>query len=257
MLVVNGYTIAPMADLRGADLSEADLRGADLRGADLSEAALRGVDLSEAALRGANLRWANLRGATLRWANLRGANLSEADLRWANLRGVDLRGADLSEAALRGVDLSEAALREADLRGANLSEADLRGANLSEADLRGANLSEADLRGVKGCPPIPWTIIAGQGDLIVYKKLEEGVATLKIPAAAKRSNATTRKCRAEFAIVIQLPEGCSVGHSQHDPTFTYMVGETVRPSQPFNDDRWNECAPGIHFFITREEAENY
>jgi hypothetical protein len=192
MLVVNGYTIAPMADLRGADL----------RGANLSEADLRGVDL-----RWANLRWANLRGADLRWANLRWANLSEADL-----RGVDLR----------------------------------------EADLRGAAL-----RGVKGCPPIPWTIIAGQGDLIVYKKLEEGVATLKIPAAAKRSNATTRKCRAEFAIVIQLPEGCSVGHSQHDPTFTYMVGETVRPSQPFNDDRWNECAPGIHFFITREEAENY
>ena len=25
----------------------------------------------------------------------------------------------------------------------------------------------------------------------------------------------------------------------------------------FNEDRWNECAAGIHFFITREEAIDY
>ena len=25
----------------------------------------------------------------------------------------------------------------------------------------------------------------------------------------------------------------------------------------FDTNRWNECAPGIHFFITRQEAVNY
>lgn len=25
----------------------------------------------------------------------------------------------------------------------------------------------------------------------------------------------------------------------------------------FDENRWNECAPGIHFFITRDEAVRY
>jgi hypothetical protein len=46
-------------------------------------------------------------------------------------------------------------------------------------------------------------------------------------------------------------------HSQHDENFTYRVGETVKPTEPFDDDRWDECSTGIHFFITRYEAVNY
>ena len=62
---VNGYTIEPYADLRGADLSGTDLSGTDLSGADL-----RGADLSRADLYRADLRLAYLRGADLRGANL-------------------------------------------------------------------------------------------------------------------------------------------------------------------------------------------
>ena len=40
-----------------------------------------------------------------------------------------------------------------------------------------------------------------------------------------------------------------------DENFKYKVGETVRPEQGFSEDWVIECAPGIHFFITREEAE--
>ena len=40
-------------------------------------------------------------------------------------------------------------------------------------------------------------------------------------------------------------------------TFTYKIGATVHPREPFNEDRWNECAAGIHFFITKQEAEDY
>lgn len=32
--------------------------------------------------------------------------------------------------------------------------------------------------------------------------------------------------------------------------------ETVSVAD-FDENRWNECAPGIHFFITREEAVRY
>jgi uncharacterized protein DUF5758/pentapeptide repeat protein len=125
-----------------------------------------------------------------------------------------------------------------------------RGANLSGANFSGANLCD-----VKNMPVLAAarTIIAGEGELIGYKKLSNNViCKLRIPVDAKRSNATDRKCRAEFAIVLE-----GEGSSRHDCTFIYKVGETVRPRESFCEDRWKECASGIHFFLTREEAEDY
>jgi len=109
MMIVNGYTIKPGANLRVADLRGVDLYSADLRGADLSAA-----DLSTT-----NLSWANLIGADLSAADLRGVDLYSADLRGADLSAADLRGADLSWADLRGADLRVADLRVADLSAAN------------------------------------------------------------------------------------------------------------------------------------------
>jgi hypothetical protein len=175
----------------------------------------------------------------------------------ADLSGADLSGADLSGADLSGVNLSGANLRSANLSGANLRSADLSGADLSGADLSGADLSGANLSGALNSELVQaQTLICAEGDLIVYKRLFEGVAVLKIPADAKRHNATGRKCRASFAVVLELPKGCKLGHSLHDSEFTYKVGETVKPTTAFDETRWNECAPGIHFYLTRVEAEN-
>ena len=196
-------------------------------------------------------------------ADLRSADLSYADLRSANLRSADLRSANLSYADLSYADLSYADLRSADLRSADLSSADLRSANLSYADLRSANLRSADLRSAnlssaKEIDPLAaaQTSIVPGGDLVVFKKLREGICKLLVPAEAKRSNATGRKCRAEFARVLELPEGVEVGSSKWDASFLYRSGEIVRAAN-WCDDRWNECSGGIHFFLTREEAEAY
>ena len=219
------------------DLREADLFNANLSNANLSNANLRGADLCSANLRDANLRDANLSGADLSNADLPNADLCGADLCGANLQNADLRGANLW-----GADLCSANLRDANLRDANLSDADLRGADLRDADLRGAKVGD-----------LAQTIIAGEGDLIGYKKLRDGtICKLLIPADAKRSNATGRKCRAEFAVVLE-----GEGVSMYDKKFVYKVGMTVRPTEPFCDDRWEECASGIHFFLTRKEAEDY
>ena len=48
-----------------------------------------------------------------------------------------------------------------------------------------------------------------------------------------------------------------LGYSQHDSNFIYEKGKIVKPTKPFNEDRWKECETGIHFFITLKEAENY
>lgn len=214
-------------DLSGTDLREADLRRANLSRADLSWADLSWADLSKA----------NLSGTDLRDADLRRANLSKADLSKVNLSGANLSKANLSKANLIGADLSRA-----DLRGADLNEANLSGANLIGSNLDDAKLSEAI-----GTEPAP------EGELIGWKKLRDDViCKLRIPADAKRSRATTNKHRAEYAIVLE-----GEGVSMYYRNFEYKVGKTVWPELPFDKDRWNECASGIHFFLTRKEAEEY
>jgi hypothetical protein len=198
----------------------------------------------------ANLSGANLSRANLSRANLSGADLSGADLSGADLSGAYLRGADLIGAYLRGADLSGA-----NLYGADLSGADLRGANLSLADPRGANLSGANLSGAVNAElTIARTRILPDGDLIGWKKCKNDVIVkLRIPADAKRSHAFGRKCRAEFADVLEVI-GADVGVAQHDNKTEYIAGIRVTPDA-FSDDWQEECAPGIHFFITRAEAE--
>ena len=191
-------------------------------------------------------------GADLSRANLSGADLSRADLPRADLSGADLSGADLSRADLSRADLSRADLSRANLSGADLSRADLPRANLSGADLSRANLKDAKNASLT----IARTRILPEGDLIGWKKCEGGVLVkLRIPEAAKRSHAFGRKCRAEFADVLEVI-GAEVGISQHDGRTAYRAGERVTANGW--DENWQqECSTGIHFYITREEAENH
>jgi len=205
-------------------------------------------DFQKANLRGANLRWADLSGANLSGADLSWANLSGANLRGANLHGADLGWASLSWADLSGANLSGANLRGANLHGANLSGANLRGANLGGADLGWASLSGAEnidataAARLMRCPP--------DGAFVGYKQCRYGVIVkLMIPAESRRSSATGYKCRAEFVDVIE-GEGVSI----RDGKMTYAPGQRVTCHE-WDADRWNECGGGIHFYMSREEAE--
>jgi uncharacterized protein YjbI with pentapeptide repeats len=202
--------------------------------ADLSYANLSFADLSSA-----NLSFADLRSANLSYANLRYANLSYADLRYANLRLADLRSANLSYA---------------DLSYADLSLADLRSANLRSANLSYAKRNEGTAFYYLQCPE--------EGDFIAFKKASGKIVKLRIPAEARRSSATSRKCRAEFADVLEILNAdktqadVSEVPSNYNCKVIYKVGERVK-ADSWDDDRWNECSHGIHFFITFDEAAKY
>ena len=209
-------------------------------------------DLSGAYLRYADLRNADLRGADLRGADLSGAYLSDAYLRYADLRGADLRGAYLSDADLRGVDLKNAYLRGAYLSDAYLSDADLRG-----ADLIGINVSQTTAFLLPQCP--------SEGSFVAWKKAGDMIVKLLVTEDARRSSATTLKCRCSKAKVLAIEEIEEIDGSEsklkevassYDENFVYRVGETVEVEN-FDDDRWNECSRGIHFFISREMAVKY
>ena len=209
-------------DLTGADLKEANLRWASLRGAYFKEA---------------SLREANLEGADLEGVYLKGANLTKANLTKANLAKADLRGASLRWASLRGTDLE----------GANLEGANFRGANLEGADLTEASLKEAKLPNFQICPE--------KGSFVAWKKAGQQVVELLIPAEAKRTSSLVgRKCRAEFVDVLEISWGGKTAESVRGGI--YEVGKRTFPDR-YCDDIRVQCSHGIHFFITKKEAEDW
>ena len=175
----------------------------------------------------------------------------------ADLQDTDLRGANLREAQLQGADLRGVDLREADLQGANL-----RGANLRWADLRGAKIDGVNANEMTAGF---WSVCPEKGSFTAFKKLaDDSIAELLIPEHAKRSSATTRKCRCSEALVVEIKDrngnnidkGFSKQGDVRGCNLLYNLGKTVYPDG-FDEDRWNECSNGIHFFMTRREAELY
>ena len=186
---------------------------------------------------------------------------SGADLRCAVLRCAVLRSANLRGANLYGADLRCADLRCAVLRGANLYGADLNGADLNGAYLRNANLYGADLSGAKDIPFTPTYL--PEGEFIGWKKLPNGIMVkLKILEDSKRSRANGDKCRCDKALVLEFQNIDSTPSNEKEYTSNvyakciYKVGEIVY-ADSWDDNRWNECSHGIHFFIDRQSAVNY
>lgn len=137
----------------------------------------------------------------------------------------------------------------ADLRGADLSNADLR-----NADLSGVRLSESTGFLLPQCP--------SEGAFIGWKKACGCIVKIQILEDAKRSSATTLKCRCSKALTLAIEniDGSNSGFTQISSSrvseFIYEIG-VIREVSDFDENRFNECSSGIHFFISREMAVQY
>ena len=165
---------------------------------------------------------------------------------------------------LQGQDDGERAdLRGANLQGADLRGADLQDADLQDADLQGANLRGADLRRADLLMVVSQTQVCPEtGAFDAWKKGANGcVIKLRIPSGAARLTAIeSRKCRASRAIVKAIWDAggnrilkCGGNRLIN---FIYEVGKVVFPDS-YDADPRVECSHGIHFHITRKEAEDY
>lgn len=210
---------------------------------ELHYANLFNVDLSGANLIDLDFHHANLYGADLRYADLRNANLSRADL-----RNADLSGANLSNANLSYTNFYNANLRDAYLADANLHNTIFQRTNLTGTRLDNANGNFIEYRKGK---------ILTQ-NIIGYKKCLEDhgtvIVTLEIPRGAIVFSINGHKFRTNKAKVIGL-DGVDKARSYYQ-YMTYYMGDEFTIYN-FNCEYNIECGAGIHFFMTREEAENY
>ena len=227
---------------------------------DIKEVIINGVNLEE--ILDKHEKWVKHKEGGER------ADLSGVDLSYVDLSCADLTRANLSHTNLRSADLSYASLNEADLSSTNLCEANLKGADLSHADLNYANLMGANLKQVNldnvrynECTSFFALQCPEEGSFIGYKKARGRIVKLLITEDAERSNTTTRKCRCSKAKVLSITNKENTKEydkvrSDFNYSFIYKVGEIVEVKD-FDENRWEECSTGIHFFLTRDEAVRY
>ena len=158
-------------------------------------------------------------------------------------------------------------LEGANLKGAYLKGANLKGANLYGANLYGANLKGAYLSGVKNFTHKHiFKITPEIGAFYIFKKVACGsILGLLVHFDSKRCNAySSRKIRVSRVLVHkawdkddkEITDKTAVFISKHDAKFTYQIGKEATVGN-FCDDMDEECAAGIHGFLTKQEAKDY
>ena len=229
------------------------------------------ITVEEAVKQKVSLAYTDLRSFDLRFAHLDGIDLSDADLTCTDFHGAIMSFAKLNHAYLGSANLSNTILRYSNLDGAYLHNADLSNAELCNSNLNKANLYNAVLfnTSLDGC--IVTNIITNysmnlpEGEFIAWKKVNRRyIIKLKILEDSKRSRATSDKCRCDKALVLEIQnlDGSKTDLTEvvNNPLFyspcLYKVGEIVE-ADSWDENRFNECSHGIHFFLDREKAKSY
>jgi hypothetical protein len=166
-----------------------------------------------------------------------------------------LQDFDFSGSVLINVGLSKVCLAEVDF-----SFCSFRNVNFEDCNLENAILP-------------PYKILPEKGQFHGFKSVKvncggykTAVIELLIPASAKRVNPLCfkqeheRKCRCSKAkvigVVTEKYKDQKIFYSLYDSAFKYEVGTWVEVKN-FSSDITTDCTPGIHFFLTQKEAENY
>lgn len=256
-----------------------DLSGMDLTNLDLTRIYFYNVDFSDTTFHCAKLHGASFDKCILKRAAFRQSDLTYAKFQCCLLDNTlfwytDMEKANIHECtAKNNTPLPTGYASETCFVKCNLYCAHFYGNHITNPDFCFSLMNEAtfvsnDFINPKHLVPL---VCPSHGSFTAFKKVytKDGdpiIAKLTIPAKAKRSSGTGRKCRASEAKVMgfydlkgkrlskeTVPYACSI----YAKRFRYYAGKTVRPKNVFEKDRWEECASGIHFFITFQEAVEY
>lgn len=172
--------------------------------------------------------------------------------------GASFDKCNFEDANCYGAIFRDTAFWNTNLTNVRMYEADFTNADFTNCKLDNIKYDECTCGIALACPE--------KGAFTAFKKAElyNGdycIVELQVPADALRSSATTRKCRVSKAKVVAVykMDGKSIkqnAYSLHTKSFVYKIGKMVEVKN-FDKNRWNECAPGIHCFITKREAEHY
>ena len=242
------------ANLYKTNFYKADLFRSNLCGADFSKANLSRSNLAGSIISYANFSYASLFKANISCVIFYKVIIYNTCLNGANFSCSSFQNINFNKANLFGANLSSTVILDSDLSEVNLSFANLAKADLSHSELKNIKYDENTAFFTQSCPE--------EGSFIGFKKCKDYIVKLLITEDAKRSSATSRKCRCSKAKVLSITNldgsdsELSEISSNRDSNFIYKIGEVIEVKD-FDENRFNECSIGIHFFITRDEAVRY
>ncbi|MBR0373875.1 MAG: pentapeptide repeat-containing protein [Mogibacterium sp.] len=214
---------------------------------DMRHTVFKGIDISGWDMTGLNLSWATFENCNLRGTDFSGSKLDHVafynnDIRDMKLRGCLARGCSFRFQDMTGIDLS----------GANIYSSVLEDATNQDKVIIDDNTKWYKMR----CPEVGQAFIAWKccTDLRVVMML--------VPADAKRCMSTLETGRAAKVKVLKITsidesESFTWAQSTVDPDFYYEVGKWLEPANGFQEDRWKDSSPGIHFFLDRQQCVDY
>ena len=233
----------------------ANFKKKNLKNADFSN-----IDLSYANFEGAKLFGANFKNSKLHHANFIKAKANEVDFTETDLTFADFYGASLVNSNFINACAKVALFNYANLYNTNFTYAQLEGANFKESNLNKAVLDKISTNNNTKYLTVQCPI---NGSFVGYKKLAGGyIAKLKIPKSALRTSAASNMCRCDKAEVLSITKKNGKNSKKttvksiHDKNFIYQVGKIVKV-KGYDKNRWNQNSPGIHFFMTRQEAVDW
>ncbi|MCQ2567448.1 MAG: DUF5758 domain-containing protein [Mogibacterium sp.] len=213
------------------DLREVKFRNMDLHGWDLSD-----LDLYKATFENCNLNAAVMN-------NCKADHLAFYD--------CDIRGLRLTNSMARAVSY-----RYHDMEGIDISGTNIYASVLEDAHNQDKVIHDDRTRWYKmSCPE--------EGPFIAWKCCTElRVVQMLIPSDAKRCMSTLetgRTSKAKVLSIKSIDETVEYDWAQStvDPDFYYEKGQWMEPANGFQEDRWKDSSPGIHFFLDRQQCVDY
>ena len=216
-----------------------------------------------------DLSYANFYNAVIEYTEFVDVRMHNTNLKGAHLTFVEAYMVILHESYLDHVSIGESSFNTCYFNRCFMS-----GTMFVHSVFMNCDFIDSDLSGAKNVPYIPM-VCPDEGSFIGWKKCltndqpiscgipehdRECLVKLRILEDSKRSSGTGRKCRCDKAEVISIEkfDGTPLqkAYSYYDKSFIYEVGKIVSVDN-FNEDRFDECSAGIHFFITKQEAINY
>ena len=209
---------------------------------------------------------------------LYGYNLSSLKIKNKNLIDITfyeclLDNVVFENCNLKGSEIKYSKIINTNFMNCNFSNGYFYKCNFINSDLLACNIKNTDfddsIFNNTIMPDYPMTC-PKQGSFIAYKKVRDinnyhkkYILKLEIPEDARRSSAMGIRCRCDKVKILEIQDldgsiakSVNKVRSIYSDEFVYELSKTVEEPN-FDKCRWHECAPGIHFFMNREDAVNY
>ena len=206
------------------------------------------------------------KGLDLCGRDMTGLNLRRATFEKCGLNGTDFSGNMMDHVAFYDCDIRNMKLRGCKARGCMFRFHDMEG-----IDICGANIYNSVLEDAVNQDKVIWDddtkwyrmSCPEEGPFIAWKCCTDlRVVMMLVPADAKRCMATMETGRVSKVKVLAIKsidetESYTWAQSTVDPDFYYEVGKWLEPANGFQEDRWKDSSPGIHFFLDRDQCIAY